>query len=59
MNNKIKMVFIIFLGIAGFFLITEHKAHLSGFLPFSLLGVCLLMHIFMHRKHGGNIKHKH
>lgn len=59
MDNKIKTILAAFLVIAGFFLITEHRAHLFGFLPFSLLGVCLLMHVFMHGGHGGNSKHKH
>ena len=59
MDNKIKISLIIFLGIAGFFLITEHRAHLFGFLPLFLLGVCLLMHVFMHGGHSGSSKHKH
>jgi len=39
----------------GFFLFTEHRAHLLGALPFLFLLSCPLMHLFMHRghKHGG------
>lgn len=59
MDNKIKISLAVFLVIAGFFLITEHRAHIFSILPFSLLGVCLLMHVFMHGGHGGNSKHKH
>ena len=43
-----------FLAIAGFFLLTEHRAHVFGVLPFLLLLACPLMHIFMHRGHGGH-----
>ena len=42
-----------FLLIAGFYLVTEHTAHLFGALPFVLLVSCLLMHLFMHHGHGG------
>ena len=43
-----------FLAIAGFFLITEHTAHVLGVLPWLLLAACPLMHMFMHHDHGGN-----
>ncbi|MEQ1866009.1 MAG: DUF2933 domain-containing protein [Micropepsaceae bacterium] len=48
--------FCAFAVIAFFFLIAEHRAHL-GFLlpyvPFALLGVCFVLHSFMHgRAHG-------
>jgi hypothetical protein len=45
---------IVFLGVAGFFLWTEHKAHLLGALPFLVFLLCPLMHIFMHKGHGGH-----
>jgi hypothetical protein len=45
-----------FLGVAGFFLITEHTAHVLGALPWLLLAACPLMHLFMHHGHGG---HRH
>lgn len=45
-----------FLAIAGFFLLTEHKAHVLGILPFLLLLACPLMHLF-HGGHGGHKKH--
>ncbi len=41
-----------FLAIAAFFLLTEHKAHMFGALPYLLLAACPLMHIFMHHGHG-------
>ena len=40
-----------FLVIAGFFLITEHSAHLYGALPSLLQAACPLMHLFMHHGH--------
>ena len=43
-----------FIAIAGFFLITEHSAHLYGVLPYLFLAACPLMHLFMHHGHGGH-----
>ena len=40
-------------GIAAYFLLTEHRAHFFAALPFLLLLACPLMHVFMHRGHGG------
>jgi hypothetical protein len=48
-----------FLIIAGFFLITEHTAHVLGALPYLLLAACPLMHIFMHHGHGGHDHSEH
>ena len=41
----------ILVGILGFFLLTEHLAHLFGILPWLLLLACPVMHFFMHRRH--------
>jgi hypothetical protein len=41
-----------FLIIAGFFLLTEHTAHVFGVLPYLFLLACPLMHLFMHHGHG-------
>ena len=45
-----------FVAVAGFFLVTEHAAHLFGVLPFLLLAACPLMHLFGHggHSHGGH-----
>lgn len=43
-----------FLAIAGFFLFTEHRAHALGALPYVLLALCPLLHIFGHGGHGGH-----
>ena len=40
--------------VLGFFLFTEHRAHLFGALPFLLILLCPLMHLFMHHGHGGH-----
>ncbi|MDA8107948.1 MAG: DUF2933 domain-containing protein [Betaproteobacteria bacterium] len=48
-----KWIFLGFAAIAGFFLVTEHTAHVLGALPWLLLALCPLMH-FMHGGHGGH-----
>ena len=40
--------------VATYFLLSEHRAHFFGALPFLLLLACPLMHIFMHHGHGGH-----
>jgi len=48
-----------FLAVAGFFLFTEHRAHVLGILPWLFLLACPLMHLFMHHGHGGSGQHTH
>lgn len=48
-----------FLAIAGFFFFTEHRAHVLGALPFILLLLCPLLHLFGHGRHGGGTAHRH
>lgn len=45
------------LAIAAFFLLTEHRAHLLGWLPLALLLLCPLLHLLMHGGHGGHGGH--
>lgn len=49
-------------GIAVFYLLTEHQAHLIGgpvWLPLLLLlAACLLIHVFGHHGHGGHGGHR-
>lgn len=45
------IVLIGFLAVAAFFLWEEHKAHLLGVLPYALLLLCPLLHLF-HGSHG-------
>lgn len=44
----------ILLAIAAFFLWQEHRAHVLGVLPYLLLAACPIVHLFMHRGHGGH-----
>lgn len=52
MVERTNWVLLAFLAIAGFFLFTEHRAHLLGILPWLLLLACPLLHVFMHGGHG-------
>lgn len=45
---------LVFGAIAAYFLLSEHRAHFFGALPFLLLLACPLMHVFMHGGHGGH-----
>jgi hypothetical protein len=49
----------IFAAFALFYLLSEHRAHLFGILPYLLLLACPLMHMFMHKHHGGHGSHGH
>jgi DUF2933 family protein len=51
-----RVVLWIFLAIAGFFLITEHAAHLFGILPYLLVLLCPLLHL-LHGGHSGHREH--
>lgn len=46
---------LVFAGLAGVLLATEHWAHLAGTLPLLLpVLICVGMHLFMHGGHGGH-----
>ena len=45
---------LVFGAIATYFLLSEHRAHFLGALPFLFLLACPLMHVFMHGGHGGH-----
>ncbi len=51
-RSRTGLVFLGFLVIAGFFLFTEHRAHVLGVLPFALVALCPLLHLFGHGGHG-------
>ncbi len=44
----------LFLAIAAFFLWEEHRAHILGAVPYALLLLCPIIHLLMHRGHGGH-----
>jgi hypothetical protein len=46
-----------FLVVAGFFLWSEHQAHVIAALPWVLVAGCLVMHLFMHGGRGGHGGH--
>ena len=43
--------FCLFLAVAAFFLLEEHRAHILGAVPYVLLLLCPFIHLFMHRGH--------
>jgi hypothetical protein len=52
-----RWVFWGFVLIIGYFLITEHRAHVVQYLPFLLLLACPLVHLFHgHGRHGGHAR---
>lgn len=52
MAGRSKIAWIVFAAIAAFYLLSEHRAHLLGAMPFLLLLACPLMHLVMHGGHG-------
>jgi len=56
-TNKVKNFWrnplvIVCLVAVGYWIYTYHWEHALGFLPYSILLLCPLMHIFMHGGHG-------
>lgn len=51
-STTMKYAFSGFALVAAFFLLTEHTAHVFGYLPYLLILACPLMHIFGHGGHG-------
>jgi hypothetical protein len=40
--------------VAAFYVLREHYAHVVGYLPYLIILLCPLMHLLMHRGHGGH-----
>src|SRR3972149_4453655 len=57
LRSRTGLALLAFLAIAVFFLATEHTAHFFGVLPFLLLLLCPLLHLFMHGGHDGHGSH--
>jgi len=53
-RSRYGLGWLVLAAIAGWFLWTEHRAHLFGALPWLVLLACPLMHVFMHRGHHGH-----
>ena len=56
-RSRYALGLLVFGAVAAYFLLSEHRAHFFGALPFLLLLACPLMHMFMHRGHGGHGGH--
>jgi Na+/glutamate symporter len=55
-RSRAGIALVVFLAVAGFLLIYEHRVHVftgTGLL-IGLLGLCIGMHLFMHGGHGGH-----
>lgn len=62
LGQRARMVAVAFVGLALAALLFEHRVHLLGLLPYLVLLLCPLMHLFMHggHHHGqGGSGHKH
>lgn len=57
LRSRAGLVLLASLAVAGFFIILEHRVHLSGFLPYALVALFLVFHVFMHGGHGGHGGH--
>ena len=53
-RSRYALGLLVFGAVAAYFLLSEHRAHFFGALPFLLLLACPLMHMFMHGGHGGH-----
>lgn len=56
--SRTGMASLVAVSILGLLIFTGHGLHVLGWLPYLLILVCPLMHIFMHGKHGGH-GHRH
>lgn len=56
-RSRSKIALLGFAVVAGFFLFSGHRAHVVGWLPWLFLLACPLLHVFMHRGHGGGHRH--
>ncbi|WP_374662249.1 DUF2933 domain-containing protein [Inhella sp.] len=57
-RSRSAIAFLVMGAVAAWYLWAEHRAHLLGALPYLILLVCPLMHVFMHRGHHGR-HHEH
>lgn len=58
LRSRTGLTLLVFLAIAAFFLIAEHRAHVYGILPYALLLLALLVFLFVRREQVDNDTHK-
>lgn len=46
------------IGFIAYFLFMEHRQHLAAWLPYGILLLCPLMHLFMHHGHHSDLDSK-
>ena len=56
-SSRYGLGLVVFGAVAAYFLLSEHRAHFLGALPYMLFLACPLMHLFMHHGHGGHGRH--
>lgn len=54
LGRRARIVLLVFAATAAVLLSFEYRAQLLGVLPWLLLALCPLMHLFMHGGHGGH-----
>jgi hypothetical protein len=59
MRSRARIGFLVIGAAAMYFLLTEHLAHTIQALPWAFVLLCPLMHVFMHRGHGGHGGERH
>ena len=57
MHSRVGLTLAGVLAVAVIYLVTEHTAHVVSALPYLFLLLCPIMHLFMHRGHGGPAGH--
>jgi hypothetical protein len=57
LRSRTGLVLLGFPTVAVFFLVVERTGHFFGVLPFALVLLCPLLHLFMHGGHGGHVGH--
>lgn len=59
LRSRIGLLMLGLLAIGGIFLLVEHSPHVASGLPYALLLLCPLIHLFMHRGHGVGYRDGH
>ena len=52
LRSRSRLALLVVAVVAGYLLVSEHRAHFIAALPWLLLALCPLMHLFMHRGGG-------